>query len=84
LDEFDRVNLFKEHFLAVWDEPTARLLVFKPCGKELRLFTENDFATMVRLTASHPLLLQIGAYHPFNCRRTGGREAIDYDPRFKG
>jgi len=72
-------NLSKEHFLSVWDEATARALVFKPRGKELKLFTDDDFAFMTRLTARHPLLLQIGCYHLFNARRAGGKKTVDYN-----
>jgi len=72
-------NFLKEHFLSVWDEPTTRTLMFKPRGKELKLFTDDDFAFMTRLTARHPLLLQIGCYHLFNARRRGGKKAVDYE-----
>ncbi len=72
-------NFLKEHFLAVWDEPVARSLMFKPRGKKLKLFAADDFAFVTSLTANHPLLLQIGCYHLFNARRTAGKKVIDYD-----
>src|SRR5215813_5837840 len=72
-------NFLKEHFFSVWDEPTTRTLMFKPCGTELKLLTDDDLAFMARLTARHPLLLQIGCYHLFNARRTSGKKAVEYD-----
>jgi hypothetical protein len=72
-------NFLKEHFLAVWDETVARALMFKPQGKKLKLFTEEDFAFVTSLTANHPLLLQIGCYHLLNARRIIGKKALDYD-----
>lgn len=72
-------NFLKEHFLAVWDEPIARTLMFKPQGKKLKLFTDEDFAFVTSRTANHPLLLQIDCYHLFNARRIVGKKAVDYD-----
>ena len=43
--------------------------MFKPYGTALHLFNEDDFAFVSRLTAQHPLLLQIGCYYLFNARR---------------
>ncbi|MBI1928895.1 AAA family ATPase [Candidatus Poribacteria bacterium] len=71
-------NLFKEHFLSVWEEPTVRTLMFKPLGTALKLFTDDDFAFVSRVTAFHPLLLQMGCYHLFNARRGGEKRAVDY------
>ena len=72
-------NFLKEHFLTVWDESTARALMFAPQGKKLKIFLDEDFAFAAALTANHPLLLQIGCYHLFNARRVVGRKAVDYD-----
>jgi len=72
-------NIFKEHFLTVWDEHTTRKLMFKPYGKELELFNDNDFAFISQLTARHPLLLQIGCYHLFNAYRIDREMMGDYD-----
>ena len=71
-------NFLKEHFLSVWDASTARTLMFKPRGTELRLFTDDDFAFVTRLTAYHPLLLQISCYALFHARHAGGNQSIDY------
>jgi hypothetical protein len=64
-------NFMKEHFLGVWTEDTAQSLMFNPRGTPLDVFINDDFAFMERLTALHPLLLQIGCYHLFNARTTG-------------
>lgn len=72
-------NLFKEHFLAVWDESTVRSFMFRPREVELQLFTADDFSQMARLTAHHPILLQIGCYHLFNLRHEAGQAMVNYD-----
>lgn len=64
-------NLFKEVFLSTWDEATARKLILRPPGPPLHIFSPADTDMLTRLTARHPLLLQIGCYHLFNQRRAG-------------
>jgi hypothetical protein len=68
-------NFLKEHFLSVWSEETAQRLMLRPRGTPLSLFVDEDFAFVTRLTAHHPLLLQIGCYHLFNARSTDGKAA---------
>ncbi len=72
-------NIFKEHFLSVWDETTARNLIFRPVGKDLNIFTDEDYSFLTQLTASHPLLLQIACYHLLNARHSIGKKSVDYD-----
>jgi TIR domain len=72
-------NFLKEHFLTVWNEQTVKQLMFKPRGKELGAFNEVDFTLITKLTASHPLLLQIGCYHLFNMYRAVGNNTLDHD-----
>lgn len=72
-------NIFKEQLLSVWDKLTTRTLMFKPYGKDLGVFTEEDFVFISQLTACHPALLQIGCFHLFNARRTCKDTPIDYE-----
>ncbi len=49
----------------------------KPNVENLHLFHEEDFEFMKKLTAWHPLLLQIGCDHLFDAYRESSYEAID-------
>jgi TIR domain len=72
-------NMFKKYFLSVWDASTAENLIFKPYGKELGIFNEADFAYLMHLTASHPMLLQIACEHLYKIRYTDEKKAGEYD-----
>ena len=70
-------SFFKEHFLAVWNAQTAKTLMSRPRGEDWNFFNDDDFEFMKKLTAWHPLLLQIGCEHLFNAYRESRHKAID-------
>jgi Novel STAND NTPase 2 len=75
-------NMFHPNYLKVWDTTTAEKLMFKPQGKEMAVFNLADFASITRLTARHPQLLQIACNYLFNIRRASEKEPGKFDQIF--
>lgn len=62
-------TLFKRYPLTLWDPSTIKIFMYSPYGNQSALFTEADLAYITRLTARHPLLLQIACDHLLRIRR---------------
>jgi hypothetical protein len=75
----DFITLLRKHSLKVWDQFTAHKLMFEPRGITLEEFNQADYDYILRLTASHPLLLQMACYHLFEIRYVEKKEAGQYN-----